>query len=373
MGLGLGLVIVLTALQMFFNIRTLLHTEAPSHSADFDFISISKIITNENMGQDNRFTTADIDLLKSNLEITAVGPLYSNRFGANISAGSVLPFSSELFMESLDNSFLDTIPADFSWQPGQNFVPLIFSSDFLEMYNVFAPAQGLPQVSAQTISSINVQLDCYGAKGRQRFTARITGLSDRVNSILVPENFLKWGNLFLAGDSTPLVSRVYIKTRDINNPALLSFLQVHDFYVNKDKVRFGRLRGVLQKVTAAIGVFGGIVLVLALLLFIFYLELIIARGRNSINLLLQIGYSPQKLSRGFTRYFLPSYLTIGIIALLVTVVAQFLFAQINFGGTSVSALIHPAVLITSIILILLILWVSALMVKREIMEMSKPE
>ena len=39
-------------------------------------------------------------------------------------------------------------------------VPIIFSSDFLEIYNVFAPSQDLPQLSEKTISSVNIILEC---------------------------------------------------------------------------------------------------------------------------------------------------------------------------------------------------------------------
>ena len=76
-----------------------------------------------------------------------------------------MPFRTDMFLESMNADFIDTVPPNFKWQPGQETVPLIFSSDFLEIYNVFAPAQGLPQISPQTITSVNIILECAGPNG----------------------------------------------------------------------------------------------------------------------------------------------------------------------------------------------------------------
>ena len=51
-------------MQMFVNIQQLLKENNPRKSGGYDFISISKTITNENMGKDNSFTNADLTKLK---------------------------------------------------------------------------------------------------------------------------------------------------------------------------------------------------------------------------------------------------------------------------------------------------------------------
>ncbi len=63
-GLGIGVLLLLVSLQMFINIQQLLKENSPRKNG-FDFISISKSITNENMGKDNSFTNADLTKLKS--------------------------------------------------------------------------------------------------------------------------------------------------------------------------------------------------------------------------------------------------------------------------------------------------------------------
>ncbi|MGN6193855.1 MAG: FtsX-like permease family protein, partial [Ginsengibacter sp.] len=159
-GLGIGVLLLLVSMQMFVNIQQLLKENSPRKSGGYDFISISKTITNENMGKDNTFSNSDLSNLEKQPTIAGVAPLISNKFRVRATAGDIIPFSTDLFLESINDNFIDTVPPNFTWQPGQMVVPIIFSSDFLEMYNVFAPAQGLPQLSPKTISSVNIILEC---------------------------------------------------------------------------------------------------------------------------------------------------------------------------------------------------------------------
>src|SRR6185437_7269754 len=263
-------------------------------------------------------------------------------------------FSTVLFLESIDNGFIDTLPPSFMWQPGQPVVPIIFSSDFLEIYNVFAPAQGLPQLSEQTLSSVNIILECSGPNGTLNFRGNIVALSDRINSLLVPKSFMNWSNLHFTGDTAARVSRVYIKTKDANDPKLLSFLDEQDYHLNKDKVKFGRVKTILQNIVSALGVFGILVIVMALMLFSFYLQLMIARSKDNLRLLLTLGYSPRWLANSVAKTWLPVYLFIIIGALVFTQLLHLLFLRLSFVGQGdLSYLLHWSVWLIAIILLLL--------------------
>ena len=59
-GLGIGVLLLLAALQMFININALLKDKNPKKTG-YDFLSVTKTITNQNMGSDNRFTKEDVE------------------------------------------------------------------------------------------------------------------------------------------------------------------------------------------------------------------------------------------------------------------------------------------------------------------------
>ena len=365
-GLGIGVLLLLVSMQMFINIQQLLKQNSPRKNG-YDFISISKSITNDNMGKDNSFTNEDLNKLKTNPGIEAISPLISNQFRVRATAGDVIPFSTDLFLESIDNNFIDTVPPSFTWQPGQLVVPIIFSSDFLEMYNVFAPAQGLPQLSEKTLSSVNVFLECSGPAGTQNFKGNIVALSDRINSLLVPKTFMDWSNLHLIGDTAARISRVYIKTKDANNPQLISFLDEQNYHLNKDKVKFSRVKSILQNIVSALGVFGILVIVMALMLFSFYLQLMIAKSRDNLRLLLTLGYSPRWLANSVAKTWLPVYLFIIITALIVAQILHLLFLQLSFvNKEDISPLLHWSIWLIAILLLGLTIFINSSLVKKEL-------
>lgn len=316
-GLCIGVVLLLCSVQLYININQLLKDKNPK-SNGYDFIPVTKTITNENMTDDNRFTTAEISEIKQQPFIDDIAPSVANQFKLRASAGSLVPFSTDLFAEALDEKFIDTVPPSFVWREGQLDVPIILSADFLEMYNVFALGQDLPQFSAATITSINLVLECYGPGGAQQYRGHIVALSDRINSVIVPENFMQMANQKFAGIANVPASRVYLKTKDANNTELLSYLSKNNYHINKDKTRFGRIKQILQGIVSGLGGFGVLVILLAMAIFAFYLQLMIARSKENLQLLLILGYSPAWLSKTVAKKLIPVYVTVILVAVVIT-------------------------------------------------------
>ena len=370
-GLGIGVILLLFSLQMFLNIQELLQTNSPRKNG-YDFISISKSITNENMGMDNNFTQEDLKKLKAQPGIEAISPLISNKYQVTAHAGNMLPFQTDMFLESMHADFLDTLPPGFKWEEGQEIIPLIFSSDFLELYNVFAPAQGLPQISPQTMRSVTIFLDCVGPEGRYTFKGKVMALSDRVNSILVPESFMKWSNEHFTGDTaSPSPSRVYIKTRDVNNPQLISFMDKEGYHLNKETIKYGRLKSTLQNIVSALGIFGVLVIIMALMLFSFYMQLMIEKSKENLRLLITLGYSPKWLADSVAKNWLPLYFVIILVALIITQTGHLLFRQFPFAKmANLSPVLHWSVFLVAILLTGLTILSSKRLVKKELKQLN---
>lgn len=363
-GLGIGVLLLLCSVQMYININQLLKDKNPRKNG-FDYISVTKTITNQNMGSDNRFSDADIKELQTQAFIKDAAPLISNQFRAKASAGTIIPFSTDLFLESVKNDFIDTVPPSFTWQPGQEDVPVIFSADFLEMYNIFAPAQGLPQLSESSVGAVNIVLECYGPGGVVNFRGHIVALSDRINSVLVPENFLKWANSKFGTTPNAPAARIYLKTVDANDPQLLSFLEQKNYHVNKDKTKFGRVKQVLQAVVSGLGGFAILVILLAMMLFSFYLQLMIARSKDNLQLLLTLGYSPAWLSKTVAKKWIPAYTIIIIVALAFTAILQFLFqSTVLSGRDELSPFINISIVLLAALLWLLCIAVNYRLIKK---------
>jgi hypothetical protein len=367
-GLGIGIMLLLCSLQLYINIHRLLDNDNPRKTGS-DFISVTKTVTNETMGQPekNLFKAADIEELKKQPFIEDAAPLLANQFRVQASAGSVIPFMTDLFLEALDEKFMDTVPPDFTWHEGQATVPIIFSSDFLEVYNVLAPGQGYPQVSEKTMTTIQIVLTCFGPAGKENFRGSIVGLTSRVNSVLVPEEFLNWANKRYGGTDEMLTTRVFIKTKDANNPEFLHFLDQKNYSVNKDKVKFGRVKAVLQTVVSGLGIFGLLVVVLALMLFSFYLQLIIAKSKDNLQLLITLGYEPRWLTRVVATRWVPTYILIVLGALAASSLLQWVvYKNTTQMEDSMDPVLHWSVWAFSAVLIFLIIYSNTRIIKNQL-------
>lgn len=365
-GLGIGVLLLLCSIQMYINTQRLLGKDN-IRKEGFDFISITKTVTNETMGQPekNLFQPAEVEEIRSKPFVEDVAPLVSNQFRAQLSGGDILPFRTDFLLESVENKFIDTVPPNFTWQEGQRNVPIIISSDFLEIYNVFAPAQGLPQVSSETASNIPAQISVTGNGASAVFNAHIVAFSDRINSVLVPKSFLEWANQKYGEQAATGYTRLYIKMADANNTDFLSFIDSKNYKVNKDRIKFGRTKQTLQGIFSGLGIFGLLVVIMALMLFSFYLQLVIARSRDSLQLLLMLGYSPDWLGKNVSRQFIPVYILVVLSALGITQLMQWLFHHyVMYDRPELDTVVHWSVGATAVFLAILSIITNFSMVRK---------
>jgi hypothetical protein len=371
-GLGMGVLLLLCSIQMYINIQRLVN-EGNIRKNGFDYVPVTKDMTIETMRRPERnlFTQKDIDGIKANPFIEDAAPLIANQFRVQLSAGKLLPFQTETFIESLDNDFIDTLPPSFTWQEGQQTIPIIFSSDFFDIYTVFAPGQDLPQVSKEMATGLQLLITCYGNGQEQAFIGKIVAFSDRVNSILVPETFLNWANSTFGQKKETEALRLFIKTKDANNPELLTFLDTKGYVVNKDKTILGRNKMIIQSIFSGLGIFGLMVVILALMLFSFYLQLVIARSKDNLRLLLTLGYSPAWLSKKVSNRFLPVYIIIVLVSLAFTQLMQWAFHHfVMHDKPELSPFIHSSIIIVALMLIGLSLFTNYRLVKKQLYKLN---
>jgi len=95
------------------------------------------------------------------------------------------------------------------------------------------------------------------------------------------------------------------------------------------------------------------VVILALMLFSFYLQLVIARSRESLQLLLLLGYSPRWLSKNVSKQFVPVYIFIVLFALAATQIIQWAFHHFAmYDRPELSSYLHWSILGTSLLLVI---------------------
>lgn len=325
--LCIGTTLLLLSVMIWWNFTELLEGKYDGDSLGSTFLTISKRVTNEKMGKPSTtlFTPTEIDAMKGAPQVQETGVLLSNRFPvfATLNAGAGGVFSTGMFVEAVPDGFIDKKPQDWAWQPGMSQVPMILSSDFLNLYNYgFALSQGLPQLSQSSIQTLAFDLKVGTAERMETYSAHIVGFSDRISSVLVPESFVDYGNKTFAPGVPIAPSRLVVKVKDPSDNAFVSYLSTRDYITNTEQLRWNKMRTVVEAVTSATGLLALILMGIGTIVFILFIELTIARAQSSLTLLLELGYGPHFLSMFMLRRFLPLVVVVCIVSMVLAIGVQ---------------------------------------------------
>jgi hypothetical protein len=328
----IGLCTLMTALNAFLRIRAVqVRQEKDGH-----FLMLNKKISMVNtLGMDpGLLSKEEISNIRNCGLFSETGEVFSNKFRAQIQSSGYIPFQSLVFFESVSDRFLDTRPQEFHWQEGRSELPIIVSQDFLNLYNFgFALGQGLPQMGREALQLLSFTIVIDGPGGREVFTGKVAGFSERIASVLVPTEFMHWANRKIALQPDVSPSRVMVKTSNPSNPSIAVFLKKFRLTTSQEKIQLGKSAMVLDMVMKGLSLLGLLFMLLALVMFSTNFRLVMAEAESDIRLLIELGYAHKTLAFQLLSWFLLLLLFVfGGSAFLCIRLDQYLSAAINSQG-----------------------------------------
>jgi hypothetical protein len=346
LGVFIGLFLLLLAAQLYFDLQSLM---GDSGSRD-RYVIINKEVNFFNtLGASASFTAEEVDTLKQQPFVRSVGLFTSNQFKVSASS-KTLGFYTDLFFESVPDEYLDFQRSGWKWEEGDTRLPIILSRDYLALYNFgFAPSQGLPQFTPGTIQKVSMEITIKGPNRRQSFNGRIAGFSDRFNSILVPQEFMDWANeKFGTGEDRP--SRLILEVDNPLSRELNEFLEDHNYELSSGRLIGGQFATLVSLVIALLGFIGLTIVLLAFLIFFLNFQLLIARAKEKISLLLQIGYKHQQIYKLLERRLLAQFIGIlGLVIVFFLVARQFQTRWLSDQGFELSNWPHWGVVLLGVL------------------------
>lgn len=315
-----GMTLLLLSVLVWWNFSLLLADER--HENHASFLVVGKNITEQNMGSDNTFgpgELAEIRQVAGVIDAEAVTPAL---FPAYATLGGAVNMATDLPLESVPDRFLDTLPPGWGWRPGQRELPLLVSSGFFDIYNyVFAPGQGLPQVSQKSATMLTLKLQVGGAAG-SAYSAHVVGFTQRFGSVLVPQSFIEYSNRMYVPAIAARPSQIVIHVADPAEEKLNLFLRQKGYTISTQNLRWARLRQIVSVVTATSGIIALLLTGISSLVFSLFIQLTLARAQQSLILLRQIGYSAVSLRRVIYRRIFPLTAVAFAVAMAVALLVQ---------------------------------------------------
>ncbi|MEM1218862.1 MAG: hypothetical protein AAGH79_08115 [Bacteroidota bacterium] len=324
-GAGLGLFILLLSVQTYLNFNQLLR--GGTDGSEVAYVQINKPVNFlSTLGSKATFTDAELSELQEVAGVQSVGAFSSNQFkvGAKIPA---LKFSTELFFEAVPDEFLDIQPSAFFWESGKDEVPIILSRDYLALYNFgFAPSQGLPQFTQGTIKRVSFELRIRGNGRRASYKGRIVGFSDRINSILVPADFMAYANEIYGEQAVKKPSRVILAVDNVQDQELLDFLSKKGYELSTGRIMGEGLQSLVRALLAAVLLIGGLILLLAIFVFILNFQLLITRFQTTLQRLHHLGYAKQALAGVWQPMVIRMAVILPIVATVLLIASQWVIS-----------------------------------------------
>lgn len=305
-----GMLIVLLSIQFYRDVLPLF-TQGDSFMKKDYIIATKKISTLGSLtGRSDTFTKQEIEDLQRQPFTRSVGAFTPSLFKVSAGLGmqeAGIHLSTEMFFESVPDEYVDVSLDKWHFDENSHTIPIIIPRNYLNLYNFgFAQSRSLPKLSEGVMSLIQMDIIMRGNGRVEQYKGNIVGFSNRLNTILVPQSFMKWANQTFAPNQEPQPSRLIVEVNNPTDTAITDYFQQKNYETEGNNLDAGKTTYFLRLIT---GIVMGVGLFISLLSFyILMLSIFLLLQKNTVKLenLLLIGYSPVKVAMPY------DLLTIGL-------------------------------------------------------------
>jgi hypothetical protein len=301
LALLVGVTILLLVTQLYFDIKPLLTNQTDVFKSKAAVISKNISVFKSIKRERVYFNNEEIDELRKQSFVKNIAKFNSATFKINAYSNkseSVPVFYTDLFFESIPDIYLDVKTDEWKWNASLDFIPIIIPENYLNLYNFgFAESQGLPVLSKNTISQIEFNIQISGHHRTKDYKSKIVGFSNKVNSILVPEDFLLWANNEFGRQNNISTSRILVEFNDPSDKNILKYFNEHNYSINKEELEFSKLVFFFKSALIFVFLIADVIIFISISFILLSFNLIIERNKELLLNLYNIGYNYTQIAK----------------------------------------------------------------------------
>ena len=320
----IGMTVILSGVQIYSDLKPILTGE--NSLIGNDYIVITHAV--ERVGINTEvFSKEDIEALRQLEPVNNVGSFSASKFEVD---GSIMfngrRLSTMLFFESVPDEFIDVETRSWGYNSGDTTIPIILPRNYLNLYNFgFSSTQNLPQITEDIIKSVSLGLRLSGNGITDDYTGRIVGFSDRINTILVPNDFLSWANKRYADINDQDPTRLILEVSNPSEPELITFFEEHNYEIENKPSESSKALFILKVCVAIIICIGVLFTVLSLIILTLSIYLLLQKNITKLENLVLIGCTPARVAVPYNLIALVLNLTILAVSLVIIFLSQDLY------------------------------------------------
>lgn len=300
----LGTSIILLSFQFYCDLRPVLSGEGDSFLKK-DFLTITKKVSTLSSlsGRSNTFTPKETEELQQQKFIKNLNRFTSSGFDvvAGISMENIgVNLATAMFFESVPDEYIDADLSEWEFEENNRVIPIILPRNYLRLYNFgFAQSRNLPRISEGMTKAIKLDIQLRGNGKTERFSGKIAGFSDRLNTILVPERFMKWANDRFAPSAPQNPSRLIAEVANPADREMAQFFLQKGYETEDGKLDAGKTAWFLNLAVSLVAGIGLLICLLSLYILMLSIFLLLQKNNEKLRNLLLLGYGVGQVARPY--------------------------------------------------------------------------
>ena len=255
------------------------------------------------MGERPHFSAQEIHDLEQQPFVKNVGGFVPAQFDVTATVGSrelEIGMTTDMFFESVPDHYVDADLSQWEYKEGSDSLPIILPRNYLGLYNFgFAAPRGLPVLSESLIGMVKMDFRLRGTQGECLMKGRVVDFSDRLNTILVPQEIMTALNAKLSPDREPVYSRVIVEVDHPADARIATYLSQHRYEEEGSMADVGRMAYFLRLIVGIVIVVGLVICALSFYVLLLSIFLLLQKNTDKIDVLLLIGYAPTAVARPY--------------------------------------------------------------------------
>ncbi len=353
----IGLTIVILAVQFYGDVKPVFDDEESFIRRDFLIITHRVTGMGALMGSNAVFSDEAIADIEHQPWVRKVGRFTTSGYSVYASVGlggDGRKLSSQMFFESIPSEFIDVDAADWNFDPKHPVVPVIVSKDYLSLYNFgFAAAQGMPKISEGMVGMIPLMFTLTGAGNSEVIPGRIVGFSSRLNTIVVPEEFMRWSNERYSTTPSAAPARLIVEVNTPGDMKIKQYMDSHNYEIAGDKVDSGKANYFLTVMTGIVIAVGALISLLSFFVLMLSIYLLLQKNTRKLQDLLMLGYSPAEVSKPYINLVIAINASVMVLSVILMIIGRAYYMPLleAFGSVGGSLWLAIAVAFTIMALI----------------------
>ena len=394
----IGLVVILAGIQIYSDAKSLINGDKESLIGN-DYIAISKVVEGIGINSQKCFSQEEIDELLQQENILSVGNFTASNFEvrARLAIGSE-QMSTDMFFEAVPDEFIDVnldewhVDTELVGNTGPNMpiIPIIIPRNYLNLYNFgFSAAQGLPQITDSILTKLEMDITIKGyvlnevgvANYKQdKYIGYIVGFTDRINTILVPQQFISWANDHYGNNPNEIgasnnigPSRIIMEVDNPSDPKLNAFLSEHGYITEGKPSESGKALVILQRSVTIVVAIGALFCLLSVIILTLSIFLLLQKNMNKLENLVLIGHTPIMVSMPYILMTVVLNVSILLVGIGIVAYGRSHFLEPifkDFLGAGLSTSMSPTI-IAGLVLTLVIISFNIFIILYKVKQISR--